>query len=62
MTVLDDAKIAVHAAEEQLRAQVRDAAVVKFGTQGFRTPMRAIASAAGLSPGAFVTCSALNAT
>ncbi|OAN39875.1 TetR/AcrR family transcriptional regulator [Mycolicibacterium iranicum] len=50
MTVLDDAKIAVHAAEEQLRAQVRDAAVTKFGTQGFRTPIRAIASAAGLSP------------
>ena len=50
MTVLADAKTAVHAAEEQLRAQVRDAAVMKFGAQGFRTPIRAIASAAGLSP------------
>ncbi|ABM12230.1 transcriptional regulator, TetR family [Mycolicibacterium vanbaalenii PYR-1] len=49
MTALDQEVIAVHAAEEQLRAQIRDAAIAKIGAQGFRTPIRAIAAAAGLS-------------
>lgn len=54
MTVLDQQQAvdqnetAVHGAEEQLRAQVRDAAIAKIGAHGFRTPVRAIAAAAGV--------------
>lgn len=49
MSATDQEVIAVRAAEEQLRAQIRDAAIAKIGAQGFRTPIRAIAAAAGLS-------------
>ena len=49
MTVLDNEELAAHAAEEQLRARIRNAATAKIGAQGFRTPMRAIAAAAELN-------------
>lgn len=41
--------LVVYAADEQLRAQIRDAAITKIGAHGFRTPLRAIAAAAGVS-------------
>jgi TetR/AcrR family transcriptional regulator, regulator of cefoperazone and chloramphenicol sensitivity len=49
LTTVDEEYIAVRVAEEQLRAQIRDAAIAQFGSHGFRTTLRTVADAAGIS-------------
>jgi AcrR family transcriptional regulator len=50
MTVTEDEDLAVQTAEEHLREQIRDAAIRQFGSHGFRSSLRSVADAAGLSP------------
>lgn len=47
MTTVEEA--GVHIAEEQLRDRIRDVAINQVGRHGFRTPLRIIADAAGVS-------------
>jgi AcrR family transcriptional regulator len=46
-TVTEDAD--GYVAEQQLRTRIRDAAITRIGQHGFKTPLKAIADAAGVS-------------